>query len=124
LAYGAANIAKIHTAIVLAEQLQENHVNVNLMHPGAVRTNIGMNNGFFYRFYSKYILRWFLKDPSLSAEAIYYLAADPSMEAVTGKFFNRTIEEKPAWHSVKSKMRQAVWERSEDLIQSFMKETL
>jgi NAD(P)-dependent dehydrogenase (short-subunit alcohol dehydrogenase family) len=124
LAYGAANIAKIHTAIVLAEQLQENHVNVNLMHPGAVRTNIGMNNGFFYRFYSKYILRWFLKDPSLSAEAIYYLAADPSMEAVTGKFFNRTIEEKPAWYSVKSKMRQAVWERSEDLIQSFMKETL
>jgi predicted Fe-S protein YdhL (DUF1289 family) len=46
------------------------------------------------------------------------------MEAVTGKFFNRTIEEKPAWYSVKSKMRQAVWERSEDLIQSFMKETL
>jgi NAD(P)-dependent dehydrogenase (short-subunit alcohol dehydrogenase family) len=122
LAYGAANIAKIHTTLVLADQLRESGVTANLMHPGAVKTNIGMNNGLFYRLYSKYILRWFLKDPALSAEAIYYLAADPGMAKVTGKFFNLTIEEKPAWYSVKAKMRQAVWNISEELVQPFLKE--
>jgi NAD(P)-dependent dehydrogenase (short-subunit alcohol dehydrogenase family) len=121
-AYGAANIAKIHTSMVLAEQLKDSGVTVNVMHPGAVRTNIGMNNGLFYRLYSKYILRWFLKDPAKSAEAIYYLAADPGLEKVTGKYFNQTIEEKPAWYSVKPKMQQPVWDLSEELVRPYLKE--
>lgn len=124
LAYGSAEIAQIHTSLALAEQLQESGVTVNIMHPGAVRTNIGMNNGFFYRFYSRYILRWFLKDPAQSAEAIYFLAADPELEGVTGKFYNQTIEEKPAWYSVKPEMRKAVWDHSEELIQPYLKENL
>ncbi|MFN2303560.1 MAG: SDR family NAD(P)-dependent oxidoreductase [Anaerolineales bacterium] len=122
LAYGAAKIAQIQTGIALAQKLQGSGITVNIMHPGAVRTNIGMNNGFFYRLYSRYILRWFLKNPTQSAESIYYLAADPAMENVTGKFFNQTIEEKPAWYSVRPEKRQAVWEQSEALIEPYLKE--
>jgi NAD(P)-dependent dehydrogenase (short-subunit alcohol dehydrogenase family) len=122
--YGAAKIAQIHTAMVFADQLESCGVTVNLMHPGAVRTNIGMNNNFFYRLYSRYILRWFLKDPARSAEAIYYLAADPDLEKVTGKYFNQTIEEKPAWYSVKPKVRQRVWELSEELVEPYLRENL
>ena len=121
-AYASAKIAQLHTAMVLAEKLQGSGVTVNVMHPGAVRTNIGMNNNIFYRFYSRFILRWFLKDPSVSGEAIYYLAADPSMEQVTGKYFNLTIEEKPAWYAVRSEIREKVWEQSEAIIQPYLKE--
>jgi retinol dehydrogenase-13 len=121
-AYGAANIAKIHTSMWLADKLIGSGVTVNVMHPGAVRTNIGMNNGLFYRLYSKYILRWFLSKPTSSAEAIYYLAADPGMAKVTGKYFNQTIEEKPAWYSVKSKMQQPVLELTEELVRPYLKE--
>ena len=120
LAYGAAKIAQIHTAQVFAETMEDRGVAFNVMHPGAVRTNIGMNNNFLYRFYSRYIIRWFLKDPARSGESIYFLAADPSMEGVTGKFFNQTIEEKPAWYAVKPELRQTVWERSEALIQPYL----
>ena len=81
-----------------------------------------MNNGLFYRLYSRYLLRWFLKDPEQSAESIYYLAADPSMEKVTGKFFNQTIEEKPAWYTIRPEKRQAIWEHSEALIEPYLKE--
>lgn len=122
LAYGAAKIAQIQTGIALADKLDGSRVTVNIMHPGAVRTNIGMNNGLLYRLYSRYILRWFLKDPTQSAESIYFLAADPSMEKVTGKFFNQTIEEKPAWYSVRPEKRQAVWEHSKALIEPYLKE--
>jgi len=119
-AYASAKIAQIHTTLAFAENLNGSGVTFNLMHPGAVRTNIGMNNGFLYRLYSRYVLNLFLRDPVCSGEAIYYLAADPGLESVTGKFFNRTIEEKPAWYAVNPKMRQAVWNLSDRLIQPYL----
>jgi len=123
-AYGGAKIAQIHTATVLAERLKGSGVTVNVMHPGAVKTNIGMNNSIFYRLYKRLILQWFLKDPETSAEAIYFLAADPSLEEVTGKYFNLTIEEKPAWYSVKAELSKQVWEKTEAILQPFLRETL
>jgi NAD(P)-dependent dehydrogenase (short-subunit alcohol dehydrogenase family) len=120
LAYGAAKIAQIQTALYLADQLEGYGVMVNLMHPGAVRTNIGMNNGLLYRLYNRYILNMFLKDPQQSAGAIYFLAADPSLDKVTGKYFNLTIEEKPAWYSVRDEKREAVWKQSEALILPYL----
>jgi retinol dehydrogenase 13 len=123
-AYGGAKIAQIHTAQVFAERYSDSGVTFNILHPGAVRTNIGMNNGFFYRIYSRYILHWFLKDPVSSGEAIYFLAADPSLEGVTGRFYNQTIEEKPAWYAVKPGLSEAVWQQSEDFVQPYLGETL
>lgn len=121
-AYAAAKIAQLHTALTFAEQLKDEAVTVNVMHPGAVRSNIGMNNGFFYRIYKRFILKWFLKDPEQSAEAIYFLSADPSLEGATGKYFNLTTEEKPAWYAVRQEKRAAVWARTETLVQPFLKE--
>ncbi len=122
-AYAAkAKIAQIHTAMTLAYKLQDSGVTVNVMHPGAVRSNIGMNNGIFYRLYARLILHWFLKDPKGAAESIYYLAADPAMTNITGKFFNQTIDEKPAWYAVKIKEREAVWEQSLALVQPYLEE--
>lgn len=120
LAYGAAKIAQIQTALSLADQLEESGVMVNLMHPGAVRTNIGMDNGLLYRLYNRYILNLFLKDPHQSASAIHFLVADPSLEKVTGKYYNLTIEEKPAWYSVSDEKREVVWKQSEALILPYL----
>ena len=123
-AYGAAKIAQIHTARVFAETYKDNGVTFNIMHPGEVRTNIGMNNGFFYRLYSRYILRWFLKDPAQAGEAIYFLAADPSLEAVTGLFFNQTIEEEPAWYAVRPQLEKTVWDHSVEIVKPYLDENL
>jgi len=122
-AYGAAKIAQLLTGLELAERLSGSGVTVNVMHPGAVRTNIGMNNNIFYRFYSRYILRMFLKDPVIAGDAIYYLAAAPELQTVTGKFFNRTIEEKPASYILKDDLRQKIWVRSEELIQPYLEKS-
>ena len=119
-AYGAAKIAQILTSQELAKRLNGSGVTVNVIHPGAVRTNIGMNNNIFYRFYSRYILSWFLKDPVISGDAIYYLAAAPELQSVSGKYFNRTIEEKPANYVIKDDLRMKIWERSEALVQPFL----
>ena len=123
-AYGAAKIAQLLTALELAERLSGSGVTVNIMHPGAVRTNIGMNNNIFYRLYSRYLLGLFLKDPVIAGNAVYYLAAAPELQTVTGKFFNQTIEEKPASYILKGDLQQKIWERSEALIQPYLEKSI
>jgi len=113
--YGAAKTAQLLTIWELADQLSESGVTVNAMHPGGVRTNIGMNNGLLYRLYQTYLLAPFLSKPEISGEAIYYLIAAPEMEHETGKFYNQTIEEKPAAHALDRELGKRVWEISEKL---------
>ncbi len=113
--YGASKVAQLITVWELAEMLEGTGVTINAMHPGEVRTNIGMNNGLLYRLYKRYILWWFLKDPKISGEAIYYLAAAPEMQEVSGRFFNKTIDEKPAVYALDRTLGKPVWEISERL---------
>ena len=108
--YGASKVAQLLTIRELSEYLQGSHVTINAMHPGAVRTNIGMNNGPLYRFYNRFILRWFLKDASVSGEALYYLSAATEMEGVSGHYFNLTIDEIPAPYAVN-------WQKSKRALQ-------
>lgn len=115
--YGAAKTAQLLTVWEFADQLYGKGVTINAMHPGAVATNIGMNNGFFYRSYQKYILFPLLKDPEISGEALFYLAASPEMAAVSGHFYNLTIEEKPAAHALDRELGKQVWRVSQELTQ-------
>ncbi len=82
------------------------------MHPGDVRTNIGNNNGPLYRVFKRTFIWPMLKDPVISGEALYYLAAAPEMAGVSGKFFHLTIEEKPAAHALDRELGRRVWDMS------------
>jgi NAD(P)-dependent dehydrogenase (short-subunit alcohol dehydrogenase family) len=113
--YGAAKTAQLLTTWELSDRLAGTGVPINAMHPGAVRSNIGMNNGFLYRAYNRWFLRWFLKDPAISGEAIYYLAAAPDMAKVSGRFFNLTIDERPAAHALDRELGKRIWALSESL---------
>jgi retinol dehydrogenase 13 len=111
--YGASKVAQLLTVWELADRLKGTGVTINAMHPGEVRTDIGMNNGPVYRFYQHYLIGWMLKDPVISGEAIYYLVAAPEMAEVSGRFFNQTIEEKPARHALDPELGKRVWMISE-----------
>jgi NAD(P)-dependent dehydrogenase (short-subunit alcohol dehydrogenase family) len=115
--YGAARTAQLLTVWELAERLAGTGVTINAMHPGAVRSNLGMDrqNDLVYRIYKGYFLSLFLKPPEISGEALYYLGAAPEMAEVTGKFFNLTIEEKPAAHALDRELGKKVWQVSEAL---------
>ena len=113
--YGASKVAQLLTVWELADRLQGTGVTINAMHPGAVRTNIGMNNGLLYQWYQRYLLWPLLKDPVISGEAIYFLAAAPEMAAVSGRFFNLTINEKPASHALDRAIGKKIWKISETL---------
>lgn len=110
--YGAAKSAQLLTMAEFDKRLAGTGVTINAMHPGAVKSGIGQENGFWYRMYTKVILNRFLKDPTIAGEALYYLASEDAMATVSGLFFNQTIEEKPARHTLDREYGRRVWETS------------
>ncbi len=113
--YGASKTAQLLTVWELADQLHGSGVTINAIHPGAVKSNIGMNNGLLYRLHKRYLIWWFLKGARVSGEAIYYMAAAPEMASVSGRYFNLTIDEKPAAHALDREVGKKVWQISEAL---------
>jgi len=110
--YGASKIAQLMTVWEFADRLQGSGVTINAMHPGDVRTNIGNNNGPLYRWWLHNVTWHVLKDPVISGEALYYLAAAPELAGVSGRFFHLTIDEKPAAHALDREKGRAVWDLS------------
>ena len=110
--YGASKTAQLLTVWELSDMLEGTGVTINAMHPGDVRTNIGNNNGPLYRFFLHNFTWHFLRDPKMSGDAIYYLAASPELKGVSGRFFHMTNEEKPARHALDRKMGKRIWELS------------
>ena len=113
--YGASKTAQMLTVWEFADRLKGSGVTINAVHPGEVRTNIGMNNELMYRLYKRYLLWVMLKDAAISGEAIYYHAAAPEMADVSGRFFNLTIDEKPAAHALDRSLGKRIWVISEKL---------
>ncbi len=110
--YGASKIAQLLTTWEFADRLQGSGVTINAMHPGDVRTNIGMNNGPLYRWFQHNVIWHTLKDPVISGEALYYLAAAPEMADVSGRFFHLTLAENPAAPALDRAMGRRVWDVS------------
>jgi retinol dehydrogenase 13 len=110
--YGASKTAQLLTVWELADRLKGSKVTINALHPGDVKTNIGNNNGWLYKWFLHHVTWHFLKNPVISGEAIYYLASDPEMSDVSGRFFNLTIDEKPAAHALDRNMGKRIWELS------------
>lgn len=110
--YGASKTAQLLTVWEFADILRGNGVTINAMHPGAVRSSIGSNNGPVYRWFKDTVVSRTLKDPAIAGEAIHYLATAPELVDTTGQYFNLTHPEKPAPHALDREMGRFVWTES------------
>jgi len=110
--YGASKTAQLLCTWELHDRLVGSGVTINAMHPGDVKSNIGQNNGWLYRLFSKLVIQPMLHDPEISAKAIYSLMADPDLAEVSQKFYHLTIEEIPAKHAMDRKQSPVIFEIS------------
>jgi hypothetical protein len=85
------------------------------MHPGAVKTDTGQENGPVYRWFKRNFIDKTLKSPEISAEALYYLGVSREIETVSGKFFNLTTQEEPAPPALDIEVANKLWEKSIEL---------
>jgi len=113
--YGSAKLAQLLTMLVFEQNFKNTGVLINTMHPGAVKTDTGQENGKLYRWYKKNILDKSLKSPEISAEALYYLGVSNEIENISGKFFNLTTIEEPAPPSLDKEVAYKLWDKSIEL---------
>lgn len=113
--YGSAKLAQLLSMIVFNEHFKNTGVSINAMHPGAVKTDTGQENGPVYRWIKRNVLDRSLKSPQISAEALYYLGVSGEIESVSGKFFNLTTMEEPAPPALDKEAAFELWDKSLEL---------
>ena len=107
--YGSAKLAQLLSMICFNDYFQGSEVSINAMHPGAVKTETGQENGRIYKWYKKNILDKSLKPASISAESIYYLGVSKEVESISGKFFNLTTLEIPSPPALDKETAKILW---------------
>jgi len=113
--YGTAKTAQLLAMIKLVEYFKDTNVTVNAMHPGNVRSNMGQNNGEFYKLRKRILVDSSIRPTDIAAEALYYLGVEKKLEKISGKFFNLTKEEIPAPHALDRDAADKVWGKSLEL---------
>jgi retinol dehydrogenase-13 len=113
--YGSAKLAQLLSMIVFDEHFKNTGVSINAMHPGAVKTDTGQENGPVYRWFKRNLLDKSLKSPEISSEALYYLGVSKEIDKVSGKFFNLTTREEPAPPSLDKEVAYELWEISKKI---------
>jgi NAD(P)-dependent dehydrogenase (short-subunit alcohol dehydrogenase family) len=126
IAYGKSKLANIVFAYELARRLGDTQIVSNAVDPGGVATNLGRNNGLLS--WSRHLLYYALKRELISsrraAETLVYLALDPAVERISGKYFHmkQEIESSPASHDLRT--AADLWSLSLRLTQSQEIETV
>jgi NAD(P)-dependent dehydrogenase (short-subunit alcohol dehydrogenase family) len=110
--YGSAKLAQLLSMLILADYYRPWGVTINAMHPGAVRSETGRENGPVYRWIKEHIYNKILRPTDIAAESIYYLGVSGEMEGISGKFFNLTAEEEPAPPALDKEAAYELWAKS------------
>ena len=96
--YGRSKLANILFTRRLANMLQGHDVTVNCLHPGAVATSLGTQNGGFFSKNLPRLLKPFFRSPEQGAQTSIYLCASDAVADITGEYFVDSKIIKPkAW---------------------------
>jgi retinol dehydrogenase 13 len=113
--YGSAKLAQLLSMLIFDEYFRSTGVTINALHPGAVRSETGHENGAVYRWVKKNLYNKILRPTEISAESIYYLSVSDEIEGVSGKFFNLTTKEDPAPPALDKEAAYELWAKSVEM---------
>ncbi|OXA42771.1 retinol dehydrogenase 13 [Folsomia candida] len=116
-AYNQSKLANVLFTKELAKRLQGTGVTTNALHPGIVKTEIGRHMGLessiMASIFVKPLLSFFLKSPEQGALTTLFVALDPSLEKVSGKYFSDCRETKVAPAGEDAAVARRLWVTSE-----------
>ncbi len=112
--YGMTKLANAMFTRSLASRLTGTGVTANCMHPGAVNTNFGgKNTGPLTLLFR--VFKPFMRSPEQGAETLIWLASDPAVEGVTGKYFADRKEISPSKLANDPVALEKLWTQSAEL---------
>lgn len=112
--YGHSKLANILFTRELAGRLGDSGVTVNAVHPGAVATGLGGNNGWWAQAVMK-LVGLFFKSPEGGAATSLYVATSPELEGVTGKYYANSKELAPEPWARDDAAAARLWTMSEEM---------
>jgi retinol dehydrogenase-13 len=110
--YGSAKLAQLQTMLIFKEYFASSGVSINAMHPGAVRSETGQENGAFYRWTKRNFYDKMLRPTEIASDSIYYLGVSNELDGISGKFFNLTTDEEPAPPALDLEAAREIWTKS------------
>jgi NAD(P)-dependent dehydrogenase (short-subunit alcohol dehydrogenase family) len=112
--YARSKTANILFTQELARRIAGSGVTANALHPGAIRSNLGRSDGRALEAVRR-LIGLFLKSPEEGARTSLWLAGAPEVEGVSGRYFAKCRERRPAAHARDPETARRLWERSEEL---------
>ena len=94
-AYNQSKLANVLHAFDLARRLQGTGVTANCLHPGVIRTNLGLNNRDWLGAAIS-IRNLFIRSPREGARTSIYLATAPDVAAISGTYFAECTPKEPS----------------------------
>ena len=112
-AYADSKLYNIMFTIYLAKKLEDTNITVNCLHPGYVKTKIGLNNFFLQ------LLKPLVKLGGMSleegAKTSLYVITSPKVDKTSGKFFTKMKEKKPNALVFNKEKQKELWNLSLEL---------
>jgi NAD(P)-dependent dehydrogenase (short-subunit alcohol dehydrogenase family) len=112
--YGQSKLANILFTAELARRIAGSGVTANSLHPGAVATGLGKNNGAWARALIV-LLRPFFRTPVNGAATSIHLAASPAVEGVSGQYFANCREKRPSRAARDADAARRLWDVSAEM---------
>lgn len=114
-AYGRSKLANILFTTELARRLAGTGVTANAIHPGAVRSDFGMNtvSGPFRFVFG--LARPFMLTPEQGADTLVYMASSPDVEGKTGGYYAKRKLAATSAEAKDAALAARLWTVSEQL---------
>ncbi|KAJ3693048.1 hypothetical protein LUZ60_012143 [Juncus effusus] len=115
-AYGQSKLANILHANELSRRFKEEGINItaNSLHPGAIITNLLRHHSFFdliHRTLGKLVL----KNAKQGAATTCYIALNPNVKGITGKYFSDSNLSEPSKKAKDMDLAKNLWDFSLNL---------
>ncbi|WP_041085552.1 SDR family oxidoreductase [Jeotgalibacillus soli] len=114
--YGRSKLANILFATALSKRLEGTNVTVNSVHPRAVATNLGVNRKTDFGRLITRALKPFFLTAAEGAKTAIYLATDPEIKDVTGKYFYKMKEAPVSVAARDELLAERLWSWSEEQV--------
>ena len=115
-AYARSKLANVLFAAELSRRLAGTGVTSNSLHPGGVNTNIWSGAPTYMKPFVTLLLKPFLISAKEGGDTIVQLAADPALDAVTGRYFEKKRPVAPAPLAEDEALARRLWEVSARLV--------
>ena len=110
--YAFTKLCNLYFTYSLAEKLKGTNITVNAVHPGVVRSGFGSDHdkGWLRPIFA--ISRFFMISNEQGAATSVYLASDPLLGKITGKYFKKSKETASSKLSHNEQNQQVLWNYS------------